>query len=282
MMVPRAKVDQGLSPRVRGNLGTAQLVWLSPGSIPAGAGEPWLCQTWRTWTRVYPRGCGGTPDGAVPVAVCQGLSPRVRGNPVHVYLLSPRSGSIPAGAGEPPDGAGAGCSRGVYPRGCGGTVISPADPLKEMGLSPRVRGNRDGGGDQKRRDGSIPAGAGEPSLPAALLGRRRVYPRGCGGTGMLPENDPLFGGLSPRVRGNPLRPARRTGPPGSIPAGAGEPLASNRLILFNCQRAGGRVVIVVTFVLRVKCHLHRQCLWEVRPMYRFSGDRSRWCPARQG
>ena len=71
--------------------------------------------------------------------------------------------------------------------------------------------------------GSIPACAGEPSAASGMVAPPRVYPRVCGGTvrELLPAV-PLRG-LSPRVRGNPLRFALPGASIRSIPACAGEP-----------------------------------------------------------
>ena len=101
-------------------------------------------------------------------------------------------------------------------------------------------------------DGSIPAGAGKPSGSgqSVLWLPPRVYPRGCGEAGNLPEprlrgnvglsprvrgshNDrvessrgPSSSGLSPRVRGSRRAFASRVrNARGSIPAGAGKPTA---------------------------------------------------------
>ena len=51
-----------------------------------------------------------------------------------------------------------------------------------MGLSPRVRGNQNVSCEAVAADGSIPAGAGEPTGPTNSTPLSRVYPRGCGGT----------------------------------------------------------------------------------------------------
>ena len=92
----------------------------------------------------------------------KGLSPRVRGNPFTSSATSPRSGSIPAGAGEPtarPERPG---RSWVYPRGCGGTLQNEHVSGASRGLSPRVRGNHAPTGGDPNPPGSIPAGAGEP------------------------------------------------------------------------------------------------------------------------
>ena len=60
------------------------------------------------------------------------------------------------------------------------------------------------------------------SLSIGLLAG--VYPRVCGGTGLLGIALRGLGGLSPRVRGNRRRRRRLGKIPGSIPACAGEPI----------------------------------------------------------
>ena len=74
----------GLSPRVRGN----QNVLVGPlrcvGSIPARAGEPGRFRPGFT-PRVYPRACGGTTARDAARIQVEGLSPRVRGNPLAYF-----------------------------------------------------------------------------------------------------------------------------------------------------------------------------------------------------
>ena len=91
------------------------------------------------------------------------------------------------------------------------------------GLSPRVRGNRQGESRRECEVGSIPACAGEPPPRRRGRGCGRVYPRVCGGTSWRPPSGPTGRGLSPRVRGNPGVAAIDAGRGGSIPACAGEP-----------------------------------------------------------
>ena len=75
-----------------------------------------------------------------------------------------------------------------------------------------------------RRDGSIPACAGEPRRPRTPLRFVKVYPRVCGGTASSCSITFVAHGLSPRVRGNlsPIGFLSRAS--GSIPACAGEPI----------------------------------------------------------
>ena len=91
----------GLSPRVRGNPNPARLRSAPSGSIPARAGEPANAGTLPVAPWVYPRACGGTSRLALPYRRSLGLSPRVRGNQAVGAVGTPKTGSIPARAGEP-------------------------------------------------------------------------------------------------------------------------------------------------------------------------------------
>ena len=167
--------------------------------------------------------CGGTRDGPAGDAGGLGLSPRVRGNLPAVVGENLCAGSIPACAGEPPRAQPFAYQITVYPRVCGGTVPQRRKQGPWRGLSPRVRGNpgdRDG---VRPGAGSIPACAGEPPPRHPTAGRRRVYPRVCGGTQSGHFNKYGKWGLSPRVRGNPVGRVGCGHRRWSIPACAGEP-----------------------------------------------------------
>ena len=153
--------------------------------------------------QVYPRVCGGTIPKTDKMLTVTGLSPRVRGNLAQRRMHRPNLGSIPACAGEP--------SRSSNP--C----------LRAWGLSPRVRGNPKASVNGRAVPGSIPACAGEPVGVVMMPARPGVYPRVCGGTAGRPSSQNDRSGLSPRVRGNPLRGNGGYGHQRSIPACAGEP-----------------------------------------------------------
>ena len=132
---------RGLSPRVRGNRLLIAICPMSPGSIPACAGEPSVAVAIVIALRVYPRVCGGTRYYHRRNLNCQGLSPRVRGNPDMPDRVTPGLRSIPACAGEPHKRAPDSSAFRVYPRVCGGTANGRAFAADRLGLSPRVRGN---------------------------------------------------------------------------------------------------------------------------------------------
>ena len=107
---------------------------------------------------------------------------------------------------------------------CGGTDNPESAAELSEGLSPRVRGNRQPGGDADLPGRSIPACAGEPPRFPTCSFLHPVYPRVCGGTTrVIPDCGHTYG-LSPRVRGNRRIKGRDVRGRGSIPACAGEPI----------------------------------------------------------
>ena len=196
-------VKAGLSPRVRGNRQLAGIAGAGLRSIPACAGEPLSGSKGGASRRVYPRVCGGTVTLMAWFRTAAGLSPRVRGNLPSVRGLKAAARSIPACAGEPRRSTGWCTLRWVYPRVCGGTMISARRQMARAGLSPRVRGNPACLSSWLAGNGSIPACAGEPGKVAPLGAVVAVYPRVCGGTGIRNGYRYRYRGLSPRVRGNP-------------------------------------------------------------------------------
>ena len=184
--------QEGLSPRLRGN--PAPNCWpvLRSRSIPAPAGEPRPELLACLEVEVYPRACGGTIFSPSSWASLMGLSPRLRGNR--------RCRSVTP-AGEPGREVWA-RANAVYPRACGGTVGLERDPETGRGLSPRLRGNRPHGWEYTVSRRSIPAPAGEPYGRTDIEALDRVYPRACGGTGLLIQETLRIVGLSPRLRGN--------------------------------------------------------------------------------
>ena len=131
--------------------------------------------------------------------------------------------SIPARAGEPGHPPGVLQQGGVYPRACGGTECVSRVFQREVGLSPRVRGNRLNQPGEQNVERSIPARAGEPENEIPVGSPHAVYPRACGGTKIQERINRLGEGLSPRVRGNLRREHPHGCGIGSIPARAGEP-----------------------------------------------------------
>ena len=160
---------------------------------------------------------------AAPASISQGLSPRVRGNLAIGAAGATLTRSIPACAGEPTASAPEPVPPGVYPRVCGGTYGHSRHRRQCEGLSPRVRGNRQRRSATAPLPRSIPACAGEPLAGTLPHDSVPVYPRVCGGTSLARRLCVHAGGLSPRVRGNPISGRAQSFRSRSIPACAGEP-----------------------------------------------------------
>ena len=165
--------------------------------------------------------CGGTLTHPSSLGFVHGLSPRVRGNRRRHPRFRFTDGSIPACAGEPQKRGWSPRLRRVYPRVCGGTVMSQPVLCPVPGLSPRVRGNQGKTVGTAVCSGSIPACAGEPRLSSRRAQRQSVYPRVCGGTMQESHTTWPCLGLSPRVRGNRILKRELLDRWGSIPACAG-------------------------------------------------------------
>ena len=159
------------------------------------------------------------------VALAEGLSPRVRGNPSSANLRRMPPRPIPACAGEPSTPFPKQFPSTAYPRVCGGTPAIGSSTRSPGGLSPRVRGNRLHGIFAVHPRGPIPACAGEPITPTPARSMVKAYPRVCGGTASDSGEGDDRDGLSPRVRGNPEPAEPPDYPQRPIPACAGEPEA---------------------------------------------------------
>ena len=118
------------------------------------------------------------------------------------------AGSIPACAGQPPKTAPRVERRRVYPRVCGAATACVAVCKAVKGLSPRVRGSLE--------------------HVVKVVMNHRVYPRVCGAALAGRGDCPAEGGLSPRVRGSRHLISGLCEPDGSIPACAGQPIASTK------------------------------------------------------
>ena len=122
-----------------------------------------------------------------------------------------------------------------------------------MWVYPRVGGGTPGPqvlGFSLRR--SIPAWAGEPGRSSWAGAIHAVYPRVGGGTGVAWPSTTYCAGLSPRGRGNRIRPVSKRCLERSIPAWAGEPLfaarAARRAAVY--PRVGGGTGEIVVGQLR--------------------------------
>ena len=111
----------GLSPLARGNPIPWGFVIISPGPIPARAGEPSPNNTIKCFLRAYPRSRGGTRRSCFRACRRSGLSPLARGNHRAAADCDAFARPIPARAGEPRRPMQAMIAIRAYPRSRGGT-----------------------------------------------------------------------------------------------------------------------------------------------------------------
>ena len=142
---PRWARIGGASPRARGSLLGATVLFEAVGRIPAGAGEPRSHLSALTITgripagageprehpkdealaTAHPRGRGGASDSLDAFVASRGASPRARGSPRNATILRVCVRRIPAGAGEPADDAPAPRKIGASPRARGSPELRP-------------------------------------------------------------------------------------------------------------------------------------------------------------
>ena len=218
----------GPSPRVRGILPASEWPAGRARSIPARAGNPRPEWASAGSARVHPRACGESPTPAPAHRSGTGPSPRVRGIPRLRERRAARPGSIPARAGNPAGSRSSPGTSRVHPRACGESGPLPRAQLDVLGPSPRVRGIHRGRGEKRRRDGSIPARAGNPRRSADTPRPRRVHPRACGESPTTARRLDARRGPSPRVRGIPPPVVAPRDVDGSIPARAGNPTCARQ------------------------------------------------------
>ena len=221
--MPVIILDKGLSPRARGNrLHEVESLFLV-GSIPTCAGKPIARCPLRRRDWVYPHVRGETRTRPVPRTARMGLSPRARGNHEQVGHVPETAGSIPTCAGKPLRRHHHQCQPAVYPHVRGETVFASLSHSYEQGLSPRARGNRRPPCASPCDRGSIPTCAGKPFRRRRRHGLKRVYPHVRGETTVAAIAATWPAGLSPRARGNQVKPPMRLSSKGSIPTCAGKP-----------------------------------------------------------
>ena len=163
----------------------------------------------------------------------------MRGNLHRVCRVGASLGPIPACAGQPTRNIMDVAVFRAYPRVCGATVHGLFSFSEQSGLSPRVRGNPEASVFSGPSEGPIPACAGQPVYYDRVSALNAAYPRVCGATFFVWNEQSCREGLSPRVRGNQGHGHQHAALRGPIPACAGQP-NGNKMLRFP-DRAYPRV-----------------------------------------
>ena len=154
-------------------------------------------------------------------ALRPGSSPHVRGTPQSPVRTCASAGIIPACAGNTPAKRERLRLKGDHPRMCG-EHLPPSFPWPcEQGSSPHVRGTPTSANSGRRRDGIIPACAGNTMPARSHSPSHRDHPRMCGEHPDGAAYVAACEGSSPHVRGTPSACSSTAIVSGIIPACAG-------------------------------------------------------------
>ena len=171
----------------------------------------------------YPHVCGATQSINHQVTVNQGLSPRVWGNPALPKPPRQQIRPIPTCVGQPDLPLDSMARKRAYPHVCGATTAIPSKGFWDLGLSPRVWGNRCVLCLLHLSGRPIPTCVGQPGPAAEKRPAGTAYPHVCGATPAGPADSMLVGGLSPRVWGNHVFSKYGSVPRRPIPTCVGQP-----------------------------------------------------------
>ena len=175
---------------------------------------------------VYPRTGGGNRGISHGESKGNGLSPHGRGKRTGQPAMGCGIRSIPARAGETVAWEGYPVYNPVYPRTGGGNSGKGGGGIVPEGLSPHGRGKPGVRLDEVHRLRSIPARAGETPHADRADQEQAVYPRTGGGNSGGLSGGTTTRGLSPHGRGKRPRNSPLPPPYRSIPARAGETVAT--------------------------------------------------------
>ena len=123
-------------------------------------------------------------------------------------------------------------NKAVHPRACGEHVETGGPGRGSRGSSPRLRGTLNPMTGRPYKNRFIPAPAGNTGSAARASPARPVHPRACGEHSGMAQDSSFSRGSSPRLRGTPDEPGKRTSGGRFIPAPAG-----NTCALQSCESA---------------------------------------------
>ena len=218
----------GSSPQVRGRQATHGAGAVTPGLIPAGAGQTCPATQSSGRSRAHPRRCGADLAMINAGTFPKGSSPQVRGRLAGDDNLRLSHGLVPAGAGQTTVNPFPSGLAGAHPRRCGADTRTSGDRSPDPGSSPQVRGRPGVSPRRAGRVGLIPANAGQTAQHQPSGQPSRAHPRRCGADLIASYTVPGLPGSSPQVRGRLGNLLRLRRPVRLIPAGAGQTFQISR------------------------------------------------------
>ena len=193
----------GSSPRLRGTPGLLVAHPQADRFIPAPAGNTHQSGFQRVDLAVHPRACGEHFTTDAMSADSDGSSPRLRGTPLAVDLVTLLIRFIPAPAGNTSVADRPTASPPVHPRACGEHARCNTRSCAPRGSSPRLRGTQRDAARMRVKERFIPAPAGNTSALKPLRSLNTVHPRACGEHTVMVGGAFEYSGSSPRLRGTP-------------------------------------------------------------------------------
>ena len=191
------------------------------GIIPAHAGNTGTRNIFYKHRGDHPRACGEHTVFAQTHFQPPGSSPRMRGTPRTITILTLPVGIIPAHAGNTRYRMQLPERHGDHPRACGEHADNSSMTFNSEGSSPRMRGTQKNGTLRTFRRWIIPAHAGNTECSRRSRTSPRDHPRACGEHVTIPEDALLTAGSSPRMRGTLVASTPALSHLGIIPAHAG-------------------------------------------------------------
>ena len=213
--------EAGSSPHARGTLRPAQHDHRRGGIIPACAGNTSSRKRRARWRRDHPRMRGEHQHDRHGADVRTGSSPHARGTQRNDLEAVRKLGIIPACAGNTLHRTARPESCGDHPRMRGEHLHPIIDLLIIVGSSPHARGTLRAMLPENRKQGIIPACAGNTLVCLRLKLGNRDHPRMRGEHLRAGRERPAGPGSSPHARGTRFPVGWRHAGVGIIPACAG-------------------------------------------------------------
>ena len=171
--------------------------------IPARAGKTKQNYPAPPSVEAHPRAGGENDPGSTQPERLMGSSPRGRGKQLRRPAQVIHVGLIPARAGKTSTRWCAHRAEGAHPRAGGENSTWNRREVTCVGSSPRGRGKRLSGSDDRLDLGLIPARAGKTLSPRPRISAAQAHPRAGGENAKDVAIPALQDGSSPRGRGKP-------------------------------------------------------------------------------
>ena len=216
-----SKPPPGSSPLARGTRHSRTTARVSPGLIPARAGNTNPASARKGHGGAHPRSRGEHATPGALEAAARGSSPLARGTRWCVARQAAHRGLIPARAGNTLMLHESAINIWAHPRSRGEHGLVEQLQGVRLGSSPLARGTRQSGAGKLTRRGLIPARAGNTCFRLSVRLASRAHPRSRGEHLKIWSGPPVVRGSSPLARGTHVLVHEGRGRVGLIPARAG-------------------------------------------------------------